>query len=678
MYEEDSDNMMQQMYPGMAMPPQLRGVQPIVEPQQQLTDIQVPGVNDVMCGRGGGTNNHIGNIRFRQLVNGHKLRYLAATKSEKPMVSKEVVTIWRGLQPPGRFLQQSKKDSNQPGGGTWSDIGVKKAREKASQCLRERTPEVLPFVKKLDLQMKYQQEAENLDKGDDSSRRESKLKADDLSRELLQEQQQAAITAHQALNAYLPMSIMKMTQGDSVPSMAQPQPFSVISGGYGMHDMQMPQQPQPMQQISSNNFQYERSNSMPIPMNVTSQQQDRRLSLTHSQYPHDEMQSMPQQSAYSSEVQVESSQSGSRKSSRPPSADEGSRLKRKLSAQDLKDQIQKEIEELQQAQARLEAEAKETDVRIAMSREARPKDILNQAYGINNDFGNNLNYGQSSNFDNMTKEEYNNSVNAYMGKLPSNGTDTYSVASEEKSDHHRRKRDPSFDNRDDFTELFSTAMDTNQSSWAQNSLKFDDESMNSHSHGLHDLEPLDIRDSGIIGNTTMLKHSDKSLVKDSLLPFESNILENMMPTDIDSAFQKLPTLPNSIKENEACNPSPRNGSSHAEARSSLNSHLTQMHNQSQSSNMTVNSRSNRNVDLQNNHYSSRHHHNSNYLNQQQNSTKTMMSDLSDADYSVHAITQQKFESISRMKKESVYSDVLSDVSRELDNMSMGTAKSTKG
>lgn len=673
MYEEESDGMMQQMYPCMAMPPQLRGVQPIVEPQQQLTDIQVPGVNDVMCGRGGGTNNHIGNIRFRQLVNGHKLRYLAATKSEKPMVSKEVVTIWRGLQPPGRFLQQSKKDSNQPGGGTWSDIGDKKAREKASQCLRERTPEVLPFVKKLDLQMEYQQEAENLDKGDDSSRRESKLKADDLSRELLQEQQQAAITAHQALNAYLPMSIMKMTQGDSVPSMAQPQPLSVISGGYGMHDMHPA-----MQQISSNNFQYERSNSMPIPMNVTSQQQDRRLSLTHSQYPHDEMQSMPQQSAHSSEVQVESSQSGSRKSSRPPSADGGSRLKRKLSAQELKDQIQKEIEELQQAQARLEAEAKEADVRIAMSREARPKDILNQAYGINNDFGNNLNYGQSSNFDNMTKEEYNNSVNAYMGKLPSNGSDTYSVASEEKSDHHRRKRDPIFDNRDEFNELLSTAMDTHQSSWAQNSLKLDDESMNSHSHGLHDLEPLDIRDSGIIGNTTMLKHSDKSLVKDSLLPFESNILENMMPTDIDSAFQKLPTLPNSIKENEACNPSPRNGSIYAEARPSLNSHLTQIHNQSQSSNMTVNSRSNRNVDLQNNHYSSRHHHNSNYLNQQQNSTKTMMSDLSDADYSVHAITQQKFESISRMKKESVYSDVLSDVSRELDNMSMGTAKSTKG
>lgn len=661
MYEE-SDDMMQQMYPGMAIPPQLRGMQPIVEPQQQLTDIQVPGVNDVMCGRGGGTNNHIGNIRFRQLVNGHKLRYLAATKSEKPMVSKEVVTIWRGLQPPGRFLQQDKKVSNQPGGGTWSDIGDKKAREKASQCLRERTPEVLPFVKKLDLQMEYQQEAENLDKGNDSSRRENKLKADELSRELLQEQQQAAITAHQALNAYLPMSIMKMTQGDSVPSMAQPQPLPVISGGYGMHDMQIPQQ---------NNFQYERSSSMPIPMNVTSQKQDRRLSLTHSQYPHDEMQPMPHSSAHSSEFQVESSQSGSRKSSRPPSADGGSRMKRKLSAQELKDQIQKEIEELQQAQARLEAEAKETDVRIKMSREARPKDILKQAYGIKNDVGTNDNYGHNSNFDNLTKEEYNNSVNAYMGKLPGGGHDTYSVASEEKSDHHRRKRDPSFDNRDDFTELFSTAMDTHQSSWAQNSLKFDDESMNSHSHGLHDLEPLDIREGGIMGNTTMLKHSDKSLAKDCLLPFESNILENMMPTDIDSAFQKLPTLPNSIKENEACNPSPRNGSSYSEVRPSLNSHLTQMHNQSQSSSMTANSRDNRN-------YSSRHHHNPNYLNQRQNSTKTMMSDLSDADYSVHAITQQKFESISRMKKESVYSDVLSDVSRELDNMSMGTAKSTKG
>lgn len=109
--------------------------------------IDYPGMNDVMCGRGGGTNNHIGNIRFRQLVNDHKLRYLAAPKVDKPRVAMEVVVMWRGLDPPGRFL--TKTDATQGDDSLWHDVGDKKAREKASQCLRERTPEVIPFVKQV-------------------------------------------------------------------------------------------------------------------------------------------------------------------------------------------------------------------------------------------------------------------------------------------------------------------------------------------------------------------------------------------------------------------------------------------------------------------------------------------------------------------------------------------------
>lgn len=115
-----------------------------------VAGIDYPGMNDVMCGRGGGTNNHIGNIRFRQLVNEHKLRYLAATKVEKPKVAMEVVQMWRALNPPGRFL--TKTDPSQGDDSLWHDVGDKKAREKASQCLRERTPDVLPFVKQLQIQ----------------------------------------------------------------------------------------------------------------------------------------------------------------------------------------------------------------------------------------------------------------------------------------------------------------------------------------------------------------------------------------------------------------------------------------------------------------------------------------------------------------------------------------------
>lgn len=110
-----------------------------------MKDIGKPGPNDVMFGRGGGTNNHVGNIRFRQLVNDHKYRYLAASKVDKPKVAREVVAIWRKLSPPGRFLTKTKGSKD----ATWYDVGDQKAREKASQCLRERTPDVIPFVHKM-------------------------------------------------------------------------------------------------------------------------------------------------------------------------------------------------------------------------------------------------------------------------------------------------------------------------------------------------------------------------------------------------------------------------------------------------------------------------------------------------------------------------------------------------
>eukprot|EP00542_Grammatophora_oceanica_P013870 CAMPEP_0194029760 /NCGR_PEP_ID=MMETSP0009_2-20130614/3415_1 /TAXON_ID=210454 /ORGANISM="Grammatophora oceanica, Strain CCMP 410" /LENGTH=555 /DNA_ID=CAMNT_0038669527 /DNA_START=495 /DNA_END=2159 /DNA_ORIENTATION=+ len=126
--------------------------------------IDYPGMNDVMCGRGGGTNNHIGNIRFRQLVNEHKLRYLAAPKVDKPKVAMEVVQIWRRLEPPGRFL--TKTDASQGDDSLWHDVGDKKAREKASQCLRERTPDVMPFVKQLQEQERKKKEEEKRKKAE--------------------------------------------------------------------------------------------------------------------------------------------------------------------------------------------------------------------------------------------------------------------------------------------------------------------------------------------------------------------------------------------------------------------------------------------------------------------------------------------------------------------------------
>ncbi|KAL3793777.1 hypothetical protein HJC23_013339 [Cyclotella cryptica] len=106
------------------------------------TNISNPGPHDILCGRGGGTNAHPGNIKFRKLVAAHKLRYLAASKSDKPGVAREVVKEWRNLNPPGRFLAKmdegNEKDDGREQSVLWHDVGDKKAREKASQCLRER------------------------------------------------------------------------------------------------------------------------------------------------------------------------------------------------------------------------------------------------------------------------------------------------------------------------------------------------------------------------------------------------------------------------------------------------------------------------------------------------------------------------------------------------------------
>lgn len=127
------------------------GIEPTPEAWMHITK---PTEHDVLCGRGGGTNNHPGNVKFRNVINEYKLRYLAASKVEKPKVARDVVDAWRRLDPPGRFLARKGDSKKGPGsvkadGNVWYDVGDKKAREKASQCLRERTPDVLPYVREM-------------------------------------------------------------------------------------------------------------------------------------------------------------------------------------------------------------------------------------------------------------------------------------------------------------------------------------------------------------------------------------------------------------------------------------------------------------------------------------------------------------------------------------------------
>jgi hypothetical protein len=90
--------------------------------------------NDVLSGRGGGTNVHPGNRNFRDLINLHRRAYLKARKNDKPAISRAIVRAIR--ETTGKFL---KKDDNS---GLWFEIGDDAAREKTSQALRQRAPEM--------------------------------------------------------------------------------------------------------------------------------------------------------------------------------------------------------------------------------------------------------------------------------------------------------------------------------------------------------------------------------------------------------------------------------------------------------------------------------------------------------------------------------------------------------
>lgn len=97
-----------------------------------MTRILKPGSNDCLIGRGGGTNHHPGNIKWRLIIEEMKDCYKSSPRSRKPQIAMEIVVIWRALRPPGRFLKLNNDT------GLWDDIGDEDGRIKCSQALRER------------------------------------------------------------------------------------------------------------------------------------------------------------------------------------------------------------------------------------------------------------------------------------------------------------------------------------------------------------------------------------------------------------------------------------------------------------------------------------------------------------------------------------------------------------
>ena len=70
------------------------------------------------------------------MVEDRKVDYVNSKRLDKPLVALDIIRQWRGQLPPGRFLKLDEKTK------LYHDVGDKKAREKTSQALREKAPQI--------------------------------------------------------------------------------------------------------------------------------------------------------------------------------------------------------------------------------------------------------------------------------------------------------------------------------------------------------------------------------------------------------------------------------------------------------------------------------------------------------------------------------------------------------
>jgi len=87
-----------------------------------------PSDNDVLCGRGGSSNKHPGNLRFRTLIAANKAQYVTLTKKQKMLLARQIVAVVH--ESGGKFLSREQ--------GKWVHVGLPRSLEKTSQALRER------------------------------------------------------------------------------------------------------------------------------------------------------------------------------------------------------------------------------------------------------------------------------------------------------------------------------------------------------------------------------------------------------------------------------------------------------------------------------------------------------------------------------------------------------------
>ena len=94
--------------------------------------IETPHPHDILSGRGGASNNHMGNKIYRTVCEHNKGLYAAAPRNEKLPIAVAIVEAVRSRDPPGRFLERKKEDK------LWYEVNDKRAIDKTAQALREK------------------------------------------------------------------------------------------------------------------------------------------------------------------------------------------------------------------------------------------------------------------------------------------------------------------------------------------------------------------------------------------------------------------------------------------------------------------------------------------------------------------------------------------------------------
>ena len=112
-----------------------------VDPDDNMKNpVECRNVNacDVLLGRGGMTNTHPGNIKFRELVAKYRMAYCTAPKGDKGALARYLCNYVRSTE--GRFLTRMASNGN------WYEVGDEKAVSKCGQALREGTAALIRKV----------------------------------------------------------------------------------------------------------------------------------------------------------------------------------------------------------------------------------------------------------------------------------------------------------------------------------------------------------------------------------------------------------------------------------------------------------------------------------------------------------------------------------------------------